>query len=119
MMNGIVAPGAGYRRRRCCAFPSWTWPTTSNASRPSTTMPSHDLADGGVYEALVRHFAGYVLAFMARCTNPGLPAANHRVIAQFVAHGFAGPIKAWLSDSSLAKRDLVVAAAACAPAWWS
>ena len=79
----------------------------------------HDPADGGVYEALVRHFADYALAFIARCTHPGLPGANHRVIAQFVAHGFAGSIKAWLSDSSLAKGELVDAAAACAPVWWS
>jgi hypothetical protein len=59
----------------------------------------HDPADGGVYEALVRHFADYALAFIARCTHPDLPVANHRVIAQLVAHGFAGSIKAWLSDT--------------------
>ena len=79
----------------------------------------HDPADNGVYEALVRHFTGYSLAFMARCTHPDLPAANHQVIAQFVAHGFAGAIKAWLSDGSVAKTDLVEAAVSCAPAWWS
>jgi AcrR family transcriptional regulator len=79
----------------------------------------HDPADGGVYEALVRHFAGYAVAFIARCSNPDLPAANHQVMAQFVAHGFAGSIKAWLSDSSLAKGELVDAAVACAPVWWS
>lgn len=79
----------------------------------------HDPADGGVYEALVRHFADYALAFIARCTHPDLPGANHRVMAQFVAHGFAGSIKAWLSDSSLAKGELVDAAVACAPVWWS
>ena len=38
----------------------------------------HDPADGGVYEALVRHFADYALAFIARCTYPYLPVANHR-----------------------------------------
>src|SRR5580692_876280 len=53
----------------------------------------HDPADGGVYEALVRHFADYGVAFIARSTHPGLPDANHQVIAQFVAHGFAGAIK--------------------------
>ena len=79
----------------------------------------HDPADGGVYEALVRHFADYGLAFMARSANPDLPEANHQVIAQFVAHGFAGAIKAWLSDDSVTKSDLVEAAAACAPVWWS
>ena len=40
-----------------------------------------DPADGGVYEALVRHFTDYGLAFIARCTHPGLPGANHQVIA--------------------------------------
>jgi AcrR family transcriptional regulator len=79
----------------------------------------HDPADGGVYEALVRHFAGYALAFIARCTHPDLPGANHRVIAQFLAHGFAGSIKAWLSDSSVDKGELVDAAVACAPGWWN
>jgi AcrR family transcriptional regulator len=78
-----------------------------------------DPADGGVYEALVRHFTDYGLAFMTRSTHPDLPGANHRVIAQFVAHGFAGAIKAWLSDDSVTKTDLVDAAVACAPAWWS
>jgi AcrR family transcriptional regulator len=78
----------------------------------------HDPADNGVYEALVRHFTEYALAFMARSTHPGLPRANHRVIAQFVAHGFAGAIKAWLGDPSVTKTDLVEAAVACAPGWW-
>ena len=79
----------------------------------------HDPADGGVYEALVRHFADYALAFIARCTHPDVPVANHSVVAQFVAHGFAGSIKAWLSDSSVAKGELVDAAVACAPVWWN
>ncbi len=79
----------------------------------------HDPADGGVYDALVRHFTDYGLAFMARSTNPDLPDANYQVIAQFVAHGFAGAIKAWISDDSVTKSDLVEAAVACAPAWWS
>ncbi|HEX4657245.1 MAG TPA: TetR/AcrR family transcriptional regulator [Streptosporangiaceae bacterium] len=78
-----------------------------------------DPADDGVYEALVRHFTDYGLAFIARCTHPDLPRANHEVIAQFVAHGFAGAIKAWLSHDSVTKSDLVDAAVACAPAWWS
>ena len=78
----------------------------------------HDPADGGVYEALVRHFTDYAVAFIARCTHPDLPDANHHVIAQFVAHGFAGAIKAWLSDNSVTKGDLVDAAVACAPVWW-
>ena len=76
-------------------------------------------SDGGVYEALVRHFTDYSLAFISRCTHPDLPDASHQVIAQFVAHGFAGAIKAWLSDDSVPKSDLVEAAVACAPIWWS
>jgi AcrR family transcriptional regulator len=82
----------------------------------------HDPADRGVYEALAHHFADYALAFIARCTHPDLPAANHRIIAQFLAHGFAGAINAWLADDSAAavtKADLVEATVACAPAWWS
>ena len=79
----------------------------------------HDPADDGVYEALVRHFTGYALALMARSTHPDLPGTNRRVMAQFVAHGFAGAIKAWLSDHSVTKTDLVEAAVACAPVWWS
>ena len=79
----------------------------------------HDPADGGVYEALVRHFTEYALAFIARCSHPDLPVSNHPVIAQFVAHGFAGAIKAWLSDPSVTKGALIDAAVACAPIWWS
>jgi AcrR family transcriptional regulator len=78
-----------------------------------------DPADDGVFEALVRHFTDYALAFMARSTHPDLPGTNHRVIAQFVAHGFAGAIKAWVSDDAVTKTDLVEAAVACAPVWWS
>ena len=78
----------------------------------------HDPADNGVYEALVHHFTDYALAFMSRSAHPDLPRANHRVIAQFVAHGFAGAIKAWVGDDSVSKTDLVEAAVACAPRWW-
>lgn len=78
-----------------------------------------DPADRGVYEALTRHFADYSLAFIARCTHPDLPAANHELMAQFVAHGFAGAIKAWLDDDEVTKADLVEACAACAPVWWA
>ena len=79
----------------------------------------HDPADDGVYGALVRHFTDYGMAFMARSAHPDLPGTNRRVMAQFVAHGFAGAIKAWLSDHSVTKTDLVEAAVACAPVWWS
>ena len=77
-----------------------------------------DPADGGVFDALVRHFAEYAIAFLGRCRHPELPDANHDVIAQFMAHGFAGAIKAWLGADSLKKDDLIYAAAACAPVWW-
>ncbi|HEY3751542.1 MAG TPA: TetR/AcrR family transcriptional regulator [Pseudonocardiaceae bacterium] len=78
----------------------------------------HDPADHGVYEALAHHFADYSMAFIARCTHPGLPVANHQIIGQFVANGFVGAIKAWLGDDSVTKADLVEAAVACAPIWW-
>ncbi|MDT3444506.1 MULTISPECIES: TetR/AcrR family transcriptional regulator [unclassified Pseudofrankia] len=77
-----------------------------------------DPADRGVYEALVRHFTDYSLAFIARCAHPDLPAGNHQIIAQFVAHGFAGAISGWLSDDTVTKTDLVEAAVACVPTWW-
>lgn len=79
----------------------------------------HDPADRGVYDALVRHFADYALAFIARSTHPDLPDTNHQVMAQFVAHGFAGAITAWLGDDTVTKSDLIDAAVACAPVWWS
>jgi AcrR family transcriptional regulator len=79
----------------------------------------HDPADDGVYGALVRHFTDYGMAFMARSAHPDLPGTNRRVMAHFVAHGFAGAIKAWLSDHSVTKADLIEAAVACAPAWWT
>ena len=79
----------------------------------------HDPADNGVYEALVRCFTDRSLAVIVRSAHPALPRSNHQVIAQFFAHGFAGAIKAWLCDDSVTKTDLVEAAAACAPAWWT
>jgi AcrR family transcriptional regulator len=79
----------------------------------------NDPADGGVYEALVRHFTEYATAFIARCTHPDLPDADRGVMSQFLAHGFAGAIRAWLGDNSVTKDDMISAAAACAPAWWS
>ena len=78
-----------------------------------------DPADSGVYEALVRHFGDYTLSFMADGDHPGLPEANRRVVAQFLAHGFAGAIRAWLEDPAVTKDDMVDAAVACAPAWWT
>ncbi|MFF3563547.1 TetR/AcrR family transcriptional regulator [Streptomyces sp. NPDC002574] len=78
-----------------------------------------DPADSGVYAGLVRHFSEYALAFMAHCDRSVLPDANPQVIAQFVAHGFAGAIKAWLDDPAITKDDMVDAAVAAAPAWWA
>ena len=74
-----------------------------------------DPADRGVYEALVRHFTEYSLAFMA---SADLPAGNRDLMAQFVSHGFAGAIEAWLADGGLSTDDLVDAVVACAPVWW-
>jgi len=78
----------------------------------------HDPAGQGVYEALIRYFTDRSVTVIARSVHPDLPTANHQVIAQFFAHGFAGAIKAWLSDDSVTKTDLIEAALACAPAWW-
>ncbi|MBG0850357.1 TetR/AcrR family transcriptional regulator [Streptomyces spinoverrucosus] len=78
-----------------------------------------DPSDSGVYEALVRHFRNYALTFMTHSNLPELPDASRNVIAQFMAHGFAGVIKAWLNDTSFTKDDMVDAAVACAPAWWA
>jgi AcrR family transcriptional regulator len=78
-----------------------------------------DPADRGVYDALVRHFHHYAVSFMARAAGRGLPDVSREVTAQFLAHGFAGAIKAWLSDPAVTKEDLVDAAVASAPAWWA
>ncbi|RAG85941.1 TetR/AcrR family transcriptional regulator [Streptacidiphilus pinicola] len=75
-------------------------------------------ADGGVYDALVRHFAAYARGFLARAGEGAAPDVSRAVVAQFLAHGFAGAIRAWLADPSVTKQDLVEAAVACAPAWW-
>ncbi len=87
--------------------------------KPVYLRALHDPADGGVYEALVRHFTEYAVAFIAQGSHPDLRDANREVIAQFLAHGFAGAIKAWLGDDSVTKADLVEATVACAPVWWS
>jgi AcrR family transcriptional regulator len=87
--------------------------------RPIYRHALHDPADRGVYDALTHHFTDYSLDFIARCTHPDRPGDNHQIIASFVAHGFAGAIAAWLSDASVTRDDLVDAAVACAPPWWS
>ncbi|MEU5092325.1 hypothetical protein [Streptomyces sp. NPDC021356] len=40
-------------------------------------------------------------------------------MAQFLAHGFAGAIRAWVGDPATTKDDLIAAVVACAPAWWA
>jgi len=79
----------------------------------------HDPAGQGVYEALIRYFTDRSVTVIARSVHPDLPTANHQVIAQFFAHGFAGAIKGWLSDDSVTKADLIEASVACAPPWWN
>jgi len=37
------------------------------------------MPDGRGLPRLVRHFTGYGLAFISRCTHPDLPDANHPV----------------------------------------
>jgi AcrR family transcriptional regulator len=78
-----------------------------------------DPADSAVYEALVQHFTDYATAFIARSESAQLPGTNRVIITRFVAHGFAGAIRAWLSDETLTKTDLVDATVSCAPVWWS
>ncbi|WP_157121438.1 TetR/AcrR family transcriptional regulator [Nocardia miyunensis] len=78
-----------------------------------------DRADHVVHQALVRHFADYTLRQLLDLDLAGLPPANRHLMAQFLAHGFAGAITSWLSDETLTKQELVDAAIACAPAWWS
>jgi len=78
----------------------------------------HDPADRGAYEALVRYFIDRSLEATARSADPDLTDASHRLIAQFVAHGFAGAIRGWLSEGSVTKADLVEAVVACSPSWW-
>ena len=87
--------------------------------RPIYRHALNDPADHGVYAALVRHFTDYALDFMQRSTHPDAPRANHAIVASFVAHGFAGAIEAWLADDDATREDLVDAAVACAPVWWS
>jgi len=58
------------------------------------------------------------LDFIARCGHPDLPAANHRIIAQFVAPRFRRCGLGVVGDDSGTKTDLIEAAVACAPTWW-
>ena len=63
-------------------------------------LAMNDPADGGVYEALVRHFTEYAISFIARCTHQDLPDSDRGVI---------GPVPcAWIcrSDQGMAERQL-------------
>jgi AcrR family transcriptional regulator len=75
--------------------------------------------DRHTVEQVVRLTVSDVADHVERSAHPDLPRANHQVIAQFFAYGFAGAIKAWLSDDTVTKADLVEAAVACVPAWWN
>jgi hypothetical protein len=58
------------------------------------------------------------VSFIERSVHPDMPRSNRGVIAQFLTYGFAGAIKAWFGDPSVAKNDLIDASTACAPVWW-
>jgi AcrR family transcriptional regulator len=75
-------------------------------------------ADGGVFEVLVDRFVSYSTAFIRRSPAPPMPREGIRLVAQFVSHGFAGAIKAWLSDPTITREVLEDAVATVAPAWW-
>ena len=60
----------------------------------------HDPADGGVYEALVRHFTDYSMAFIARSTHPDLPRR------QPSGHGAVRRPRVRRSHQGLAQRRL-------------
>ncbi|MFE1958569.1 TetR/AcrR family transcriptional regulator [Streptomyces sp. NPDC059479] len=79
----------------------------------------HDPADRGVYDALTDHFTDYTLAFMHTSGHAPPEGINHRIVAQFLAHGFAGALKAWLSTEDVSRDDLVEAVSATAPVWWT
>ncbi|SNT64013.1 transcriptional regulator, TetR family [Streptosporangium subroseum] len=79
----------------------------------------HDSADRGVYDALTEHFTDYGLAFMRTSGHAPPEGINHQIVAQFLAHGFTGALKAWLSDDSISRDELVEAVSAAAPAWWT
>jgi AcrR family transcriptional regulator len=75
-------------------------------------------SDAGVFEVLVDHFVDYSTAFIRRSSALTLPDAGIDLVAQFVSHGFAGAIKAWLRDPVITREVLEEAVAVVAPAWW-
>ncbi|QXE39373.1 TetR/AcrR family transcriptional regulator [Streptomyces sp. GMY02] len=79
----------------------------------------HDPADRGVFDALTEHFTDYSLAFMRTSGHAPPEGIDHRIVAQFLAHGFAGALRAWLSDDSVGRDELVEAVSAAAPVWWT
>ncbi|MEV0039696.1 TetR/AcrR family transcriptional regulator [Streptomyces sp. NPDC050804] len=79
----------------------------------------HDSADHGIYDALTEHFTDYSLAFMRTSGHAPPEGVDHRIVARFLAHGFAGALKAWLSDDGVSRDELVEAVSATAPVWWT
>lgn len=75
--------------------------------------------DAVVLDVLVEHFVEYSRVFVGRVPALGLSGGGVELAAQFVAHGFAGAIWAWLLNPSISRDDLEDAAAAVAPARWS
>jgi AcrR family transcriptional regulator len=76
-------------------------------------------ADTGVFDVLVEHFVGYSLAFVRRVRALDLTEEGIELVAQFVAHGFAGAIRTWLRSPAITREVLEDAVAAAAPAWWA
>jgi AcrR family transcriptional regulator len=74
--------------------------------------------DAGVFDVLVDHFVGYSVAFIRRSRPADLTDQGIELVAQFVAHGFAGAIRAWLRDPSVTREALEEAVASAAPSWW-
>ncbi|MCU1679806.1 MAG: hypothetical protein JWQ81_545 [Amycolatopsis sp.] len=76
-------------------------------------------ADAGLFDVLVDHFVSYSLAFVRRARSPNLTEEGIELVAQFVAHGFAGAIRTWLQNPAITREVLEEAVAEAAPAWWT
>ena len=74
--------------------------------------------DAQVFDVLVDHFVDYSIAFIQRVPDLGLGDDGIELAARFVAHGFAGAIRAWLRSDMITRDVLEEAVAAVAPAWW-
>jgi AcrR family transcriptional regulator len=76
-------------------------------------------SDARVFDVLVNHFADYALAFVRRVPGLDLTSEGIDLVAQFLAHGFAGAIRTWLSNPATTRDDLEKAAVMVAPSWWA